>query len=172
MTDRVRTTLPLWVGVVLPLALAPGAAAQVRFVVPIVVTPAVPPAGRTQTRITVETPRTGGLGRPGAPAAGASVPATSQEIRITTRPEPAPVPAGAPVPGAPLRTRITVDPMPGPAGLAAPRAGGGFGSVPSWSRETRVRVQQDSGPGTPTSGQEILIQSNGDVDTPLVIVAE
>lgn len=165
MTRTVGIVLLVLGGGALPLAAAREAATQGRLVVPIIVNRGAPaPAGRTDTRITVDTPHTGGLGTPGAPAAGASVPASSGEVRIITRSTP-------PTPGSAAegrgQTRVTIEQVPGSAGLSSPRAGGGFGSVPSYTREIQIRIRQGS-----TTTREIRVQSHGNVDTPIVIVPE
>jgi hypothetical protein len=87
------------------------------------------------------------------PRGGVSVPSGGQDVRIVT-------------PGAPP-TRVTVEPMPAPAG--ALRSGGapvqGFGSVPSFSRETHVTIERGG------TRQDIRIFSNGPaIETPIVIV--
>ncbi|MBI4012212.1 MAG: hypothetical protein HY359_07905 [Candidatus Rokubacteria bacterium] len=152
-------------GGTLPLGAAREVAAQGRLVVPIIVNRGTPAAaGRTDTRITVDSPQTGGLGAPGAPAAGASVPSASQEIRIITRTTP---PAAGPAPAGSGPTRVTIEQVPGSAGLSSPQAGPGFGSVPSYTRETQIRVREGG-----TTTREIRVQTNGPVDTPIVIVPE
>jgi hypothetical protein len=83
----------------------------------------------------------------------ASVPSSGQDVRIVT-------------PGAPP-TRITIEPMPAPAGAFRPDGPPvrGFGSVPSFSRETHITIDRGG------TRQEIQIFSNGPVsDTPIVIV--
>ncbi|HEV8673569.1 MAG TPA: hypothetical protein VGX21_05935 [Methylomirabilota bacterium] len=144
-------------------------AAQGRVVVPIVVNrPAA--AGSSDTRILIEGPaRVGGVAGPGTPAGGASVPSPSREIRIQTRDG---SPASPPVVGGPRETRVTIEPVPGSAGQSNPARTQGAASIPAYSRETRVTVQEEGG-GRPTTTREIRIFSNGSrLETPIIIAPE
>lgn len=87
------------------------------------------------------------------PRGNVSVPSGGQDVRIVT-------------PGAPP-TRVTIEPMPGPAGAFRPDSAPvrGFGSVPSFSRETHITIDRGG------TRQEIQIFSNGPASqTPIVIV--
>jgi hypothetical protein len=118
-------------------------AAQGRVVVPIVVNrPAA--AGSSDTRILIEGPaRVGGVAGPGTPAGGG-----------------------------PRETRVTIEPVPGSAGQSNPARTQGAASIPAYSRETRVTVQEEGG-GRPTTTREIRIFSNGSrLETPIIIAPE
>jgi sulfur carrier protein ThiS len=87
------------------------------------------------------------------PRGGVSVPSGGQDVRIVT-------------PGAPP-TRVTIEPVPGAAGAFRPDGAPvrGFGSVPSFSRETHITIDRGG------TRQEIQIFSNGPAsETPIVIV--
>jgi hypothetical protein len=149
--------------------------AQGRVVVPIIIVPRASGAGNavTESRIVVQPgPNVAGSGRSaqsGPPSAGASVPATTQEIRIISHP-PTSLPPS--VGGGTPTTRITADQLPGSAGMSSARPSRGFASVPEFSRETHVIVEQESGRGVVGTRQEIQILSNGDIETPLIVLSE
>jgi len=189
MTRAMTAFVSLAIGVGLGVAGAGEALAQGRVVVPIIVNPRAPGAGAavTDTRIIVQPGASvAGSGKAatpsaGAPSAGFSVPAVTQEIRIISRPPtslPPNVSGRAPtslapnVSGGVPTTRITVDQLPGSAGASSPRPSRGFGSVPAFSRETHVTVEQENAQGRTETRQEIQILSNGDIETPLIIVPE
>ncbi len=162
----------LLVGAVGLCALPAESPAQGRVVVPIIVNPRAPAAaGATDTRIIVQPGASvAGIGRPpAAPSAGASVPAVSQEVRINTQPGTSLPPN---VSGGSNETRVTVEQVPGSAGLSSPQPSRGFGSVPSYTRETQVTVERNGGNGAPGTRQQIQIFTSGDVETPLVITPE
>jgi hypothetical protein len=147
------------------LAAAPVAQAQSRAVVPIIVNrPVAPPS---TSRIVIEAPaRVGGFAAPGAPAGGASQPSSTGEILIQRRP---PTVASPSVVTGPRETRITIEPVPTSTGQSGPRPLQGAASIPSYSRETRVTVEERGG-GAPTTTQEIWILSNGrGVVTPIIV---
>jgi len=161
------------------------AMAQGRVVVPIIVNPRGPAAGSpTDTRIVVQPGATSaGMGtRPAGPAAGPppaanSAPAVSQEVRIISRPPtalPPNVSTGLrPNVSEPPTTRITVDQVPtAGAWMGTSQPTRGFGSTPAFSRETHVTVEQDGANGAPGTRREIQIFTNGNVDTPLIVIPE
>jgi hypothetical protein len=172
MTRAMTAFVALTIGVGLGVVGAGEALAQGRVVVPIIVNPRAPAAGGavTDTRIVVQPGASvAGIGRAAAPSAGASVPAVTQEVRIISRPAtslPPNVSGGTPT------TRITVDQLPGSGGTSSPRSSQGFGNVPAFSRETHVTVERESGKGTPGTRQEIQILTNGDIETPLIVLPE
>jgi hypothetical protein len=173
---RARSALVLLaIGAGLGVAGAGPVLAQGRVVVPIIIAPRPSGAGNavTDRRIVVQPGATvAGSGRTpsiGAPSAGASVPAVTQEIRIISHPPTSQPPSGG---GGTPTTRITVDQLPGSAGMSSPRASQGFASVPAFSRETHVTVEQDNGRATLGTRQEIVILSNGDIETPLIVLSE
>jgi hypothetical protein len=161
--DRiVRFTLTI--GVVL-LTAAPVAQAQSRAIVPIIVNrPVAPPS---DTRIVIENPaQVGGFATSGRPANGASQPSSTGEILIQRRPPTVGSPSGV---TGPRETRITIEPVPTSTGQSGPRPVQGAVSIPSYSRETRVTVEERGG-GAPTTRQETWILSNGrGVLTPIIV---
>jgi hypothetical protein len=87
------------------------------------------------------------------PRGNVSMPSGGQDVRIVT-------------PGAPP-TRVTIEPTPAPAGALRPDGPPvqGFGSVPSFSRETHITIDRGG------TRQEIQIFSNGPASqTPIVVV--
>src|SRR5262249_19191719 len=123
-----------------------------------------------------------GMGRSAGPAAGpppagASAPAVSQEVRIINRPAtalPPNVSSGLrPNVSEPPTTRITVEQVPTGGG---PRSHSpstpSFASTRACSREPHVTVEQDGANGAPGTRREIQVLTNGNVDTPLIVIRE
>lgn len=174
MTRAACAFVAVAIGAGLVVAGASPALAQGRVVVPIIIVPRAAGAGNsvTDSRVVVQPgPNVAGSGRtapPGVPSAGASQPAVTQELRIITRPPTSQPPTMATTP----TTRITVDQLPGSAGMSSSQPTRGFASAPAFSRETHITVEQENGRGVTGTRQEIDILSNGNIETPLIVLTQ